>query len=150
MTMALMHAWSVLCDRVFIDSGATNRVALGAAEQLTLYSTPPAQAPGARAAVALELSVLSLWYLDGELPEGSQARVRIVGPSGTELFSLPFDTNFEGRTRLRTRLNLGALPWDGFGRYYFLIERGMQNSFDEVARVPLEAVLGERPPVSQR
>src|SRR6478735_7312215 len=118
------HAWSVICDKSFIDRD-TNLVSMDAFEQIDI------KVPGGEAAsphsfvIPCNVMIVSLWYRSGTpYAEGERAhaRVQLLAPGGRELWadSLPLDlTEFP---RYRTRIGIpGGLPYAGAGTYFCVV-----------------------------
>jgi hypothetical protein len=131
------HAWSVLCDRTFIDQD-TNNISVDAIEQLN-FPVPniPAGARGVLLPYAVEL--VSLWYrLPDEKPMKQRARLRFEDPSHQAIGTIEMQVDLTSHTRYRTRARMPVVPVTGPGHYWFVVEQERGSGWREVARVPLE------------
>jgi hypothetical protein len=136
------HAWTVLCDRVIIDKD-TNNVSLDVIEQLEITvegSAPPV------IMVPVNLHVVTMWYRDDDKPEAGKARAHISYPDGSVMGGADLELPLDG-LRLRTLSHIPALPVKGSGVHFFTLEMSVDESWKEVARVPLQIII-TRPPTT--
>ncbi len=134
----VLHAWSVLCDRVIIDSD-TNNVSLDVIEQL-LFSVPGGDS-SKKVVIPMRMEVVSLWFR--EHPDQASSclvRVKLKDPSGAVLTSTSIPVDLQSKRRYRTRLKLDALPVTTDGVYLFEIEQETKGSWATVASLPLEVL----------
>jgi hypothetical protein len=131
------HAWSVLCDRAFIDRD-TNNVSVDAIEQLNF---PLPEIPkGARGLLLpYPVELVSLWYrLPTDKPAKQRARLRLEDPQHQGVGLSEMEVDLTTATRHRTRVRMPLVPVTGPGVYYFVVEQERGDGWKEVARVPLE------------
>jgi hypothetical protein len=131
------HAWSVLCDRAFIDRD-TNNISVDAIEQLRF---PMPEIPQGARGILLPYSVelVSLWYrLPTDTPSRQRARLRLENPQRQALGVYEMEVDLTSATRQRTRARMSTVPVTGPGIYCFVVEQARGEEWREVARVPLE------------
>jgi hypothetical protein len=139
----IVHAWTVVADKVIIDRDSNN-VSVDALEQLNVPGPLPAPLEGEQATVlAYRLHIVSLWYrVPMEQPAAGNARIRLLAPeAGQELAAFGVNVNLNDHHRARTRLAIVGIPLTGPGTYFFSVELESDGGFHEVARVPLEIVV---------
>ena len=131
------HAWSILCDRAFVDKD-TNNISVDAIEQL---SFPLPEIPEGARGLLLPYSVelVSLWYrLPTDKPAKRRARLRLEDPQHQAIGISDMEIDLTTATRQRTRARMPLVPVTGPGVYHFVVEQGNGDGWREVARIPLE------------
>jgi hypothetical protein len=79
---------------------------------------------------------------DPKVPERGYVRLGLILPDGTQApYSDPVDLNMIEYPRGRIAVNVLVLPFRGEGRYEFLVELQQRDSWNEVARLPIDVVL---------
>lgn len=152
------HGWSVLCVRTIVDR-ETNQVSLIDAADIFYVDAPDLEetlAETKRAgneglAVPAKLAIATWWYRsDNEVPEKTIARLRKINPLGADVSVHEFPVDLLEQTGHRTFFKIPQFALSEFGRYFFVIEErtspeGEEAQWREVARLPLDVKLGQKP-----
>ncbi len=124
--------WALLCDTVIIDE-QTNKVSIiGVIEEINLPAPPPEGSveTGEHPITAVNMRLVALWSRsDPEVPEHSQARLRIVAPNGDEWHSEEHRVDLSDAPLARTIGHITGLPpLAGDGMHLFRFEAQMPDS----------------------
>lgn len=143
----IRHVWSVLCAKSVTDNATNNISLIEVVEQIVAVppNNPPPQSPGI---VLLPLEIVSLWARENpSVPARGRARVDLVGPNGAPLTNFQFEIDLSKFERLRTQGKMNGVPVVAAGLYSFIVsmQQEPQDSWLEVARVPLQMVFGTNP-----
>jgi hypothetical protein len=143
----IRHVWSVLCAKSVTDNVTNNISLIDVVEQIAAVppTNPPPQGTGM---IPLPLEIVSLWARENPLVAArGRARVDLVAPDGSRQASFEFEIDLSKFERLRTQGKMNGVPVVGAGRYSFIVslQQEHQDPWIEVARVPLQMVLGANP-----
>jgi hypothetical protein len=132
------HIWSVLCARSATDRETNNLSLFEILEQVNILG--PLPDPGANAAFPMQYEVVSLWArANSAEAEESRGRIKLIAPSGAQVFAQEFPVNLSENLRMRTQLRSMGFPLLGPGRYRFEVEIQRANeNWETVARIPLQ------------
>ncbi len=149
----MRHIWTVLCQKSIIDQESNNISMIDVVEQLSVMTEKTGEKPsqtsddlalGATPAVIpFRLEVVTLWTRDSiDLAESQLSRMKIVSPSGKELFSAERSVDLTKHVRSRGRQISIGFPFlaSEEGVYCFIIEKwdAQKEDFVEVSNVPLQ------------
>ena len=135
----ISHAWTVICDKSIIDR-ETNNISLYVLEEISIISPP--REPGAIIQVAIQISIVSLWYrTDHDQPARSQTRISLISPDKTTIASMDSEIDLDTYYRARTIGIINGLPVEESGRYYFRVELLKNEQWEQVACVPLQVII---------
>ena len=146
------HIWSVLCYKASIDQVDNLVSLLDIPEKLAAQEEPKrikeqlqeAKAQKKPGAIPVKLQLLTWWVRsDHDKPEKAKARLRLVPPSGPKPLPQEFSVDLEEHSSFRLRIMLQALPFPGFGRYWFFVELQSGNKWRRMAKIPLDLVQGK-------
>ncbi len=145
------HIWTVLCQKAPIDKD-TNELSLHSViEELTLRQQPPDHKESDEPIIlAFPMTLVSLWVRSN--PEKAEKTTKckyvLSAPDGNETTIDRPDgketvIDLTNHLRLRTRINLGGLPYRGPGMYYFKIRTqvGKSKQWRSIVAIPLRVVL---------
>ncbi|MBI2344206.1 MAG: hypothetical protein HYV02_07750 [Deltaproteobacteria bacterium] len=133
----IKHAWTTICEKT-VTAQETNNISLDILEHLHIQApTPPEESRGIILPVRIE--IVSLWYRDQNTPgKNGEARIRLEIPDHeTRTLILVIDLTQHLRMRTRARLNTLPIPKQINDYYFFVTELKQENTWLEVARVPL-------------
>ena len=112
------HIWSVVCNRVIIDS-LTNQISLlTVVEQLTAKSSHSTSLEHS-VILPYNLEVATLWELGAEDTE-SQSKMELIAPDNISIVASGTASMVPGE-RFRSIYNVPGIPFQGFGRYIFRV-----------------------------
>lgn len=143
----IRHVWSVLCAKSVTDSVTNNISLIDVVEQIAAVP-PTTPSPQGTGMVLVPLEIVSLWARENpSIPARGRARVDLVGPNGAALANFQFEIDLSRFERLRTQGKMNGVPVVAAGLYSFIVsmQQGPQDSWLEVARVPLQMILGTSP-----
>jgi len=146
----LTHAWSVLCERVIIDSETNNVSLINIYERITLPNSAidqiPPDAKGGR--FDFSFCLMSMWTREIEKHVYGFYRARLISPEGDSI-----RTTEEERIeieppmrRLRTKLVNEDMVFTSPGIYHFQIQfkdAEKRKRWKAVANVPLEIFVAQ-------
>lgn len=144
------HVWTVLCYRGSVDKDVGNVSLLHVIEELRFAEEEGVilesmQQADARA-VGIDMQLVSWWVrTDFTQPEQAQARITLLMPNGKEMESAQLPVNLTESTGFRWKMHLPALPFVGFGLYWFVVEKLEGKHWRAMTRIPLHAKRGEDP-----
>ncbi len=138
----IRHVWSVVCASSIIDAQTNNISLINVLEQLNLAAAPPTTPTP----IPVPLQLVSLWARDeNSTAESATARIRLRTPGGLEDEIGQFAVDLSHYARYRSRMMITHLLVDRAGYYEFMVERQSGEGWAEVARVPLQLVIGPPP-----
>lgn len=154
------HVWSVLCVRSVIDKDSNLMTLIDVFEELSvevaeavqsgpegMRTVPPEELPSIELpTIPVTMELVSLWVRrDPNERELGTVRLMLEAPGrGPSPFGKPFDVDLSAESRrLRTRTRISGMPARESGRYTIAVQLQQpgQDSWDEVARVPLDIVI---------
>jgi hypothetical protein len=144
------HVWTILCYRASIDKDEGNVSLLHVIEELRFAEEEgpirEAMKKEGASAISTDMQLVS-WFVrsDFKQPEEAQARMAILLPDGTKSDPALIPLNLTKSTGFRWRIYLPALPFVGFGYYWFIIEVLQGKRWKFCTRIPLNAKRGENP-----
>ncbi len=149
-----VHAWTVLCSRVIIDSRSGHASVIDAADQLILNDTAAGLARElARATeankhlvVPVEYDFFSQWKRsDASVAESIEVRIVVVSPAGERKVRANYVLDLKSAPAARLHVKFDRLILRGFGRYLFELEEGSGDNWSVVSSYPLDVVFRELP-----
>lgn len=144
---SVVHAWSVLCEKVLTDN-QTNNISLDVVEQISISGLPALPTGAKGFVIPMRLQLASMWYRDNfEVADKCDARLVILSPEGETLSKLDIVADLTSAPRARTICGLEAFPVSRQGIYKFVVsQKTTKDEWKEVARLPLEIVISQGPP----
>lgn len=136
------HVWTVLCARSIIDQSSNNISLLDIIEQINVQA-PPLQ-EGQEGMLPIHGELVTLWTRSAEnQPCRGDARVRLVGPSGTTMHEKDYSVDLMVSERTRTKINIPVLAVRELGRHHFsvLLRNENDTEWHPVATVPFVITL---------
>lgn len=132
------HRWSILCSHAVVDRFTNNVSLLDLVEQITVGSSETPSGP-----IPIALDLMTMWERTvSDAPEASRSRVVIVSPDGTEDELAQSTIDLTGHQRLRIRLRVMGIPFHGFGRYRFRVDRQVGDGWVPAGHTELHVVAG--------
>ncbi|BFT94785.1 MAG: hypothetical protein MNSN_10100 [Minisyncoccus archaeiphilus] len=141
------HVWSIICQNSSIDSN-TNLISLfSCLEDITIGFNP--LLVDEKIIIPIEFNVISFWTIDhDEKLDNLIVRIRIVDSKGVELLHREDSISIKKEwIKFRNVVHFSGLPIStkSFGRYYIEVshKKPKDNSFTEIARLPLDIKVGD-------
>ena len=133
------HIWTVICANSIVDIDTNNLSLINVVEQFKL---PPIIGDSQPMLLGVTLSIVSFWRRSNlEIAEGDQEiGVDIVDPKGNKEENEPMIVSWQQYSRIRNRITLAGLPFNGYGTYWFEVKTKSDGEWKIVARVPVEIV----------
>lgn len=136
----MRHIWTVFCRNVLEDKNTSNLGLVDIVERITFGAELLDERPFTLA-FPLPFFIVSNWWKVDENDESSFiTRIRFISPEGTELLNDEQRLEFENTSKLRVSGHVGSLPYTVNGTYEFEVAYKSENSWEVVARIPLEIV----------
>ncbi len=131
--------WSVICKRIVMDEAAPHML-VAIIDPLDNISLVGPGDPASLKFFNFACRFIATWARSvPEEPEQATARLRYQPPGVEEsTASQTFEIDLGGYTRVRTGINLKELPFNGAGRYEFILELETSGGWREVARHMLD------------
>lgn len=145
------HVWTVACRGSSTDKESNVISLFQAVEMLTLDPEAVKELSDnpndGSVAIRVDLELVTRWTRDDpSVPEKSSAVVHLLGPGEVNLIgNVEYPINLDPFANARVRSFVTALPFTGFGRYWFVTceliqpsEANPNGNQREVSRVPLD------------
>lgn len=117
------NVWTIICRGVSIDSQTNNVTLFEIIDQIKPISVP-ADGTSALERIDLEINMITLWERgDLDLEEVFDCRLKLMSPTGKELWKNDYTIKLSATKRHRIRVRFPSLPFDGFGVYRFIAQR---------------------------
>ena len=139
------HRWSIACHHAVVDRYTNNVSLLHLIEQITMTGRPEPDG-----LIPITFDIMTLWER-GELdePETRMSRIVVLNPDGCECELAERSINLTEHQRLRARLTVTGVPFQGFGRYCFRTDIKDGETWLDVGRVCIDVAQGEAKPVQE-
>jgi hypothetical protein len=112
--------WTIIAQSHAVDRTSNALSIFNILETISLDPETPDPSAGTGIGLPLAFSVIQGWSREADSPpEKTEARVKIVGPSGTALAVVEIAVDLSASTRARTMVNANAFPYAGVGDYRF-------------------------------
>lgn len=138
----IRHVWTVYCREVLTDKETNSVSTIQALESLHFGTSVDENVSGQSQLVPFESKLITLWARrEWDTPVTSTARIRFLGPDGSELLNSTVLVNLEEHLRIRSTANLSNLGIKGSGFYEWVVDRagsGGEDEWVEEARIPLQ------------
>ncbi len=126
----IRHVWSILCERVTIDSDTKLASYLICIEGITAKSLP---------ASLNHMALGSRWYKDSQVDEELQFQLMLISPSGEEKTLITSDRQIIQSNNQRINVLLNGLSFPSVGTYIFKVrmKSGNADTWIDVQEIPL-------------
>lgn len=135
------HIWTIICDRVIVDSGSNEVSLIGVTERVAISGTlaEDVREPN----VPFNKTIVSYWEReDRDVPESDfVVQISLRTPNGVsdEKMSRTFALDLSKSIRCRILITVGVIGFKGNGTYYFEIKRPVEDGASVlVTRIPLD------------
>jgi len=129
--------WTVCCERAIVDQETNILSLMGVIEAIRL--------PAPRTVFGGHMYVVSLWEKEPHDREGTEDftyRVRLIKPSGEYMGEHSVQVSIEAK-RLRTIVAITGVPFEGPGRYHWVVETLVNDVWQRQSELPLDVELQE-------
>jgi hypothetical protein len=139
----LRHAWTILCSQSIhdADTGNLTIVSITTSGNLSLIEEAiRLVAEDQPIPIPLELEAVTLWALENPSEDTFTASMHVLSPKGHASQPFEYPIEFDSAGEHFKRIKIPFIPFDGFGRYYFVIRSrsSTQLEWQEVDKVPLD------------
>ena len=137
----IKNLWSIICRSSSIDRD-TNIISLfDLVEEITITSDLKSGSIKNSELIHIPIEIITMWQRSESIEKDLVINVKIVSvsPNGKENNIGPVALTFEkGKPRVRLRVKVGGVVFNGFGQYNFKVLFEEKNKYVEVEEIPLE------------